>query len=486
MKLDFNLQISQKQGLALTAQVQQAIKLLQMTNMEICEFVEEQFQDNPFVEETSFTEKNKLDDPTNKTSKELDKSLEENPYKTSTEQSKVSQENQFETGEAYTPRSTVAKEASDFDAINLVAAGKKSLYAHCLEFCDSLQLSPSENLVAQKLIEDLEPTGWISTDLKAIAEDLNVEDTLVSEVLLKLQDIEPAGLFARTLKECLTLQAIDREIYCETMQAILDNLHLIGSGKFDLLKRRCGCSDTEIAKFFQKIKSLDPKPGLQFDASSAPIREPDLRVKETQDGWAVELNNSTLPDVKISKEFAKELTKKVNEKAEREFIREKITEAKWLQNAINKRNETMLKVGSEIIKRQTEFLEKGAQYIQPMILNDIAEAVGMHESTISRVTTGSLIQTPRGTLELKAFFSVGIKQGADADTTSAASVRYRIKKLIEQENPNAPISDDAIVDTLLKDGVKVARRTVAKYRKIENIPSSFARKRRNVLAGSAC
>ena len=486
MKLDFNLQISQKQGLALTAQVQQAIKLLQMTNMEICEFVEEQFQDNPFVEETSFTEKNKLDDPTNKTSKELDKSLEENPYKTSTEQSKVSQENQFETGEAYTPRSTVAKEASDFDAINLVAAGKKSLYAHCLEFCDSLQLSPSENLVAQKLIEELEPTGWLSTELKVIAEGLNVEDTLVSEVLSKLQDIEPAGLFSRSLKECLTLQAIDREIYCATMQAILDNLHLIGSGKFDLLKRRCGCSDTEIAKFFQKIKSLDPKPGLQFDASSAPIREPDLRVKETQDGWAVELNNSTLPDVKISKDFAKELTKKVNEKAEREFIREKITEAKWLQNAINKRNETMLKVGSEIIKRQTEFLEKGAQYIQPMILNDIAEAVGMHESTISRVTTGSLIQTPRGTLELKAFFSVGIKQGADADTTSAASVRYRIKKLIEQENPNAPISDDAIVDTLMKDGVKVARRTVAKYRKIENIPSSFARKRRNVLAGSAC
>ena len=182
MKLDFNLQISQKQGLALTAQVQQAIKLLQMTNMEICEFVEEQFQDNPFVEETSFTEKNKLDDPTNKTSKELDKSLEENPYKTSTDQSKISQENQFETGEAYTPRSTVAKEASDFDVINLVAAGKKSLYAHCLEFCDSLQLSPSENLVAQKLIEELEPTGWISIELKAIAEDLNLEDTLVSEV----------------------------------------------------------------------------------------------------------------------------------------------------------------------------------------------------------------------------------------------------------------------------------------------------------------
>jgi RNA polymerase sigma-54 factor len=267
------------------------------------------------------------------------------------------------------------------------------------------------------------------------------------------------------------------------MKSVLENLHLLGSGKFALLRQRSGCSVDELSSIFKKIKSFDPKPGLQFDISDAVIREPDLHVKETLGGWTVELNNSTLPNVQISKEFAKKVNQQVTEKSEREFIREKITEAKWLQNAINKRNETMLKVGSEIIKRQTAFLEKGAEYIQPMILNDIAEAVGMHESTISRVTTGSLIQTPRGTLELKTFFSVGIHQGTGSTIASASSIKHKVRKLIDQEDPRSPISDDLIVKILSDDGVKVARRTVAKYRKLNNIPSSFTRKRQNVLAG---
>jgi RNA polymerase sigma-54 factor len=484
MKLDFNLQISQKQGLALTSQVQQAIKLLQMTNLELSEFVEQQFQDNPFVEETSLTEKLSPASSDKMSKIEIDKSLEATPYKNANEQGKLSSDNQFETGEAYTPRSTVAKEVNDFDPINLLAENSKSLFTHCIEYCRNLDFSVTEKLVALKLIEELEPTGWIANDLEIFATELKVGTDLVEEVLLKLQNIEPAGLFARNLKECLTLQAIDRGIYSRDMEAVLDNLHLIGSGKFDLLKRRVGCSDEEIAKIFRNIKSLDPKPGLKFDGAEAPIREPDLRVKNSDNGWILELNNSTLPEVKISKEFAQNAIKHVSEKSEREFIREKITEAKWLQNAISKRNETMIKVGSEIIKRQTDFLEKGAQHIKPMILNDIAEAVGMHESTISRVTTGSLIQTPMGTLELKAFFSIGIKQEASAEPTSAKSIRYLIKKLINQEDPNGPISDDTIVETLAKDGISVARRTVAKYRKLEGIPSSFSRKRHNILSGS--
>jgi RNA polymerase sigma-54 factor len=179
----------------------------------------------------------------------------------------------------------------------------------------------------------------------------------------------------------------------------------MATGKFDLLKRRSGCSDEEIAITFRKIKSFDPKPGLKFESLGAPIREPDLQVTETEDGWNVDLNNSTLPEVKINKEYAQDVREKVKDKEQREFIRDKVSEAKWLAKAIEKRNETMLKVGSEIIKRQTLFLEKGTQYIQPMVLKDIADAVGMHESTISRVTTGSLIQTPRGTMELKAFLA---------------------------------------------------------------------------------
>jgi len=483
MKLDFNLQISQKQGLTLTAQVQQAIKLLQMTNVELSEFVEAQFSDNPFIEDASFSEKQTPQYANETKNQELDKSIEANPYESTSTENQLSKENQFETGDSYTPRSTVAKEASDFNAINFIAAESKSIYLHCLEFCSSLNFDARELLIATKLIEEIEPTGWITVDLKDLAKSLNVAVDDVENVLARLQTIEPAGLFARSLKECLTLQAKERNLYCENMQVVLDNLHLIGSGKFDLLKRRSGCSDESISVIFKKIKSFNPKPGLKFDSAQAPIREPDLRVQETEAGWRIELNNSTLPDFKISKEYARSLNNGVNKKSDKEFIQEKISEAKWLDNAIKKRNETMLKVGSEIIKRQTEFLEKGAQFIKPMILNDVAEAVGMHESTISRVTTGSLIQTPRGTLELKAFFSVGVNQGTGQDAASASSIRFRVKKIIEQEDPQSPISDDLIVKILSDDGIVVARRTVAKYRKLDNIPSSFSRKRRNVLAG---
>ena len=484
MKLDFNLQIAQKQGLTLTAQVQQAIKLLHMTNMEIQEFVSDQFQDNPFIETNAQSEENLNANSQTGDKKDLDKSLSDTPYNEAANSNNLSQENQFETGESYIPKSTVSKAALDFDTISLVAEESKSLYAHCLDFINNLRLSNREFIIAQRIMEDLEPTGWLTGDLDQVAKELNCKTEYVEQILLKLQEIEPAGLFARSLKECLVLQAKDSEIYCENLAIVLENLHLMANGKFDLLKRRSGCSDEEIAVVFKKIKSFDPKPGLKFEHLGAPIREPDLRVYEQEDGWSIELNNSTLPDVKIEKEYAQDLRKRVRDKSDRDFIRDKVTEAKWLAKAIEKRNETMLKVGSEIIKRQTAFLEKGAQYIQPMVLKDIADAVAMHESTISRVTTGSLIQTPRGTMELKAFFSVGIQQEGQTETTSATSIKFKIKKLIEQEDPNAPISDDLIVSTLASDGIAVARRTVAKYRKLENIPSSFARKRRNVLSGA--
>ena len=484
MKLDFNLQIAQKQGLTLTAQVQQAIKLLHMTNMEIQEFVSDQFQDNPFIETNPQSEEIQSTSSQMTDKKDLDKSLSDNPYNEAANSNNLSQENQFETGESYIPKSTVSKAALDFDTISLVAEESKSLYAHCLDFINNLRLSNFEFIIAQRILEELEPTGWLTEDLCAIAKELNCKPEQIEHILSKLQEIEPAGLFARNLKECLILQAKDSEAYCKNLSIVLDNLHLMASGKFDLLKRRSGCSDEEIAAVFKKIKSFDPKPGLKFEHFGAPIREPDLRVFEKEDGWSIELNNSTLPDVKIEKEYAQDLRKKVRDKNDRDFIRDKVTEAKWLAKAIEKRNETMLKVGSEIIKRQTAFLEKGAQYIQPMVLKDIADAVAMHESTISRVTTGSLIQTPRGTMELKAFFSVGIQQDGQTETTSATSIKFKIKKLIEKEDPHAPISDDLIVSTLAKDGIAVARRTVAKYRKLENIPSSFARKRRNVLSGA--
>ena len=484
MKLDFNIQLNQKQGLALTAQVQQAIKLLHMTNLEIQEFVHEQFQDNPFIETNAFSESQDNTDNNNAKKVDLDKSFQDNPYAKQETETKVAIENQFETGEGYIPRSTVSKADTDFDTVNLIRAQDKSLYSHCLEFINTLNFQPLERVIALRLLDELEPTGWVTSDLITISTELKCQPETVENVILILQEIEPAGLFSRNLKECLILQAKDSNQYDTNLEIVLENLHLIANGKFDLLKRRSGCSDSEISKAFKIIKSFDPKPGQKFEYSDAPIREPDLNVRESEDGWIVELNNSTLPDVKIEKEYAKNLRTQVKEKQDKEFIQEKISEAKWLTKAIEKRNDTMIKVGSEIVKRQKLFLEKGTQYIKPMVLKDIAEAVGMHESTISRVTTGSLIQTPQGTLELKAFFSVGLQQDNEDGATSATSIKFKIKKLIESESPSNPVSDDAIVEILSKEGIVLARRTVAKYRKMENIPSSFARKRRNVIAGA--
>ncbi len=483
MKLDFNLQIKQRQGLALTAQVQQAIKLLHMTNMEIQEYVSDQFQDNPFVEANNLTDETSPNDNLRDRNKEVDQTFQDAPYSKQETENRITIENQFETGEGYIARSTVAKAEANIDTISLIKAYDKSLYSHCVEFLNTLKLDPKENIIALKLIDELEPTGWLAQDLLVIASELDCSIEMLEIVLQKLQEIEPAGLFSRNLKECLSLQAKEAGLYEPNLAAVLDNLNLIANGKFDLLKRRSGCSASELSEIFKIIKSFNPKPGLKFESNNIPIREPDLSVKETESGWIVELNNSTLPSVKVEKEYAKVVRKKVTEKKDRDFIQDKIAEAKWLSKAIEKRNDTMLKVGSEIVKRQSSFLEQGIQYIKPMVLKDIAEAVGMHESTISRVTTGSLMQTPQGTLELKAFFSVGLKQ-EDRDSTSATSIKYKIKKLVDTEDPHNPISDDAIVEKLSKEGIALARRTVAKYRKAESIPSSFARKRRNVLTGS--
>ncbi len=485
MKLDFNIGIGQRQGLTLTVQVQQAIKLLQMTNLEVNEYIEENFSVNPFVELTDQISRDKASSSpdTKPDTASTAKTLEESPFASEAKKTKTEIENQFETGESFKTKSTVSKEQTDFDPIQLIKAHEKSLYVHCGDYIDRLNLSLQQRIVAYKFLDELEPTGWISTTVKDIARQTSVDVDIVEGVLDTLQMIEPAGLFSRTLAECLRLQAADAGFLDGTLGNILGNLHLLGSGKFDLLKRRCGCSDEELSENLKIIKSLNPKPGLQFSSEAINIREPDLKITKSDGGWLVTLNKSTLPSVVIDKGYAKTVRKTKMDVEQKEFIKEKIAEANWLKNALQKRNDTMLRVGAEIAKRQTEFLENGPSFIQPMVLRDVAEAVEMHESTISRVTTGSLMETPQGTLELKSFFSVSLKLNDDQSSQSSAAVKFKIKKMIEGERPQSPISDDEIVETLKAGGINVARRTVAKYRKVQNIPASFMRKRQSTLAG---
>ena len=485
MKLDFSISMGQRQGLTLTAQVQQAIKLLQMTNLEVNEYIEENFAINPFVElkdsisrETTSHAADSAPDATSTA-----KSLEDTPFGSEKQKTKTEIENQFETGDSFKTKSTVSKEQTDFDPIQLIKAHDKSLYVHCGDYIDRLNLTIQERLVAYKFLEEIEPTGWVGVTVQDVSSQTKVDTNIVEAVLETLQSIEPAGLFSRTLAECLKLQAKDANLLDHTLENILDNLHLLGGGKFDLLKRRCACSDETLSENLKIIKSFDPKPGLQFSTETINIREPDLKITKNDDGWSVTLNKSTLPSVIIDKTYAKSIRKTKMDAEQKEFVKEKISEANWLKNALQKRNDTMLRVGAEIAKRQTEFLEKGPSYLQPMVLRDVAEAVEMHESTISRVTTGSLMETPQGTLELKSFFSVGLQLNDDQSSQSSAAVKFKIKKLIESEKPQNPISDDEIVETLKCSGINVARRTVAKYRKVQSIPASFMRKRQSTLAG---
>jgi len=485
MKLDFSINMGQRQGLTLTAQVQQAIKLLQMTNLEVNEYIEENFAVNPFVELNDKIAREKKPSASDARAETLStaKALEDTPFGTEKQKTKTEIENQFETGDSFKTKSTVSKEQSDFDPVQLLKSHDKSLYVYCGDYIESLGFTQQEQIVAYKFLEELEPTGWVDVTAKNVAIQTSVDLNVVEDVLDTLQMIEPAGLFARTLAECLKLQAKDKALLDEMLESILDNLHLLGSGKFDLLKRRCGCNDEEFAEKLRVIKSFDPKPGLQFSSEAINIREPDLKITKKDDGWLVTLNKSTLPSVVIDKTYAKTVRKSKMDAEQKEFIKEKIAEANWLKNALQKRNDTMLRVGAEIAKRQTAFLEKGPSYIKPMILRDVAEAVDMHESTISRVTTGSLMETPQGTLELKSFFSVSLQLNDDQSSQSSAAVKFKIRKLIENEQPQSPISDDEIVETLKSSGINVARRTVAKYRKVQNIPASFMRKRQNTLSG---
>jgi RNA polymerase sigma-54 factor len=485
MKLDFSIGIGQRQGLTLTVQVQQAIKLLQMTNLEVNEYIEENFAVNPFVElkDKISRDKTSVAANTKPDATSTAKTLEDAPFGSEKQKTKTEIENQFETGDSFKTRSTVSKEQTDFDPIQLIKSHDKSLYVHCGDYIERLSLTIQERFVAYKFLEELEPTGWVGVTVKELASQTSVDTDIVESVLETLQMIEPAGLFSRTLAECLKLQADDADLLDDTLESILDNLHLLGSGKFDLLKRRCGCSDEDLAENLKIIKSFNPKPGLQFSSEVINIREPDLKITKNDDGWLVTLNKSTLPSVAIDKTYAKAVRKTKMDAEQKEFIKEKIAEANWLKNALQKRNDTMLRVGAEIAKRQTEFLEKGPSHLQPMVLRDVAEAVEMHESTISRVTTGSLMETPQGTLELKSFFSVGLQLNDDQSSQSSAAVKFKIKKMIENEKPRNPISDDEIVETLKAGGINVARRTVAKYRKVQNIPASFMRKRQSTLAG---
>jgi RNA polymerase sigma-54 factor len=336
---------------------------------------------------------------------------------------------------------------------------------------------PADRAIGACLIDQLDDNGYLSADLDDLAGQLGCPTERLAAVLAILQGFEPTGIFARSLAECLALQLMERDRYDPAMQTLVENLDLLAHGEHARLRKLCGVDHEDLAEMIAEIKALDPRPALSFEGEVAQPVVPDVLMRpDRQGGWIVELNSETVPRVLVNSDYYTQVSARVRSKKEREYLAERLQSANWLVKALHQRATTILKVASEIVRQQDAFFRKGVEHMRPLTLRDIATEIEMHESTVSRVTSNKYIATPRGTFELKYFFTAAIA-GANGTAHSAEAVRHRIKVLIEAENSREILSDDTIVELLRRDGVDIARRTVAKYREAMRIPSSVQRRR---------
>lgn len=441
--------VAQRQSLVVTAQLQQAIQLLQMGNADLAAFIEGQAEENPFLDLAA----------------------------------RSAAASQPRARDLALP-SQARVSGDDWDRIGALAADPgPSLYAHAAAELGRLGLSPAERLMAEAFLDALEPSGWLGQDIADIAARLGVSSDAALALLAKIQKAEPAGLFARNLAECLRLQAAEQGLLTPAFAALLDNLPMLAQADLRGLCRVCGVPLDELKAMLRQLRSFNPKPGATFDGAPLPQRAPDLIVTRAEDGWRVDLNRSTLPTVVVREGDARRIA--LREVQANAWVAERLSLARWLSRAVDHRNQTTLKVGAEIVRRQTEFLQHGPARMRPMVLREVALAVGVHESTVSRVCSGILIATPQGTFPLKTFFSAALAScdGDGGDAGSASAIRHRVQKLIAAERPDDPLSDDTIARIIAEeDGIRLARRTVAKYRDQLRIPSSVDRRRRALVA----
>ncbi len=358
-------------------------------------------------------------------------------------------------------------------------AGPVSLRDHLNQQIPFIVTSPLERLIAGVLLDHLDEAGYMTGDASAIAANLGIDVVAIEAVLTRLQDVEPPGLFARSLSECLAIQLRARNRFDPAMEALLANLEKLAQRDFPALKRLCGVSEEDLIDMFAEIRSLDPKPGSAFIAFGSEIVVPDILVRAGVDGsWHVELNPQALPQVLVNNDYhARILQSSRTSKDDRVFLNQSLQDANWLARSLDQRAKTIVKVAVEIVRQQGGFLANGVIDLRPLTLKTVAEAIKMHESTISRVTSNKYMLTPRGLFELKYFFSNAIVSSKGGQDHSAEAVRDTIRQMILRETAKTVLSDDDVVSRLKQSGIELARRTVAKYREAMNIPSSVQRKR---------
>jgi RNA polymerase sigma-54 factor len=367
---------------------------------------------------------------------------------------------------------------SDEDLLESTVAGGGTLKDHLEDQLTIAALSHDKRLIGLALIDSVDEAGYLRADLNELAERLGIEVNVVEEVLSVVQGFEPIGVGARDLAECLSLQLKAQNRYDPAIAALLSRLDLVARRDTAALTELCGVDAADVHDMITEIRRLTPKPGLAFSTEPIQAVVPDVFVRIGPDGgWHVELNADTLPRLLVNSRYYSQVSKGARDKDSKTYLTECLNTANWLVKSLDQRARTILKVATEIVRQQDSFLTYGVRHLRPLNLRTIADAISMHESTISRVTSNKFISTPRGMFELKYFFTASIQSVNGAEAHSAEAVRDRIKELIQNEDGVEILSDDRIVALLTADGVNIARRTVAKYREALRIPSSVERRR---------
>ena len=498
MSLGPRLEFRQSQSLVMTPQLRQAIKLLQFSNLEVAAFIEEELERNPLLERDERAEivgEVPASDLPDRPAEGAD-TAEFVSAASMPEAGEGPLDHEFDGYEALGPADGLAMPSTlsssggtqNFEAddrgLEETLETRPSLRDHLGEQLRLGFADRADRLIGAHLIALLEPSGRLSAEIADIARALGADADRVEAIRHRMMAFDPVGMFARSLAECLAAQLRERNRLDPAMAALLDNLEHLARRDMRFLMEACGVDWDDLQDMIGEIRELDPKPGANWDSVPLPAVIPDVLMRAAPGGdWRLELNPGTLPRILVNEAFYARISRDPARDT-RAFASERLAVANWLVKSLQQRAQTILKVASEIVRRQDGFFRHGVSHLRPLILRDIAEEVSLHESTVSRVTANKFIATPRGTFELKYFFTTAIA-GAGGESHSAEAVRHRIRAMVAAETAADILSDDAIVATLKREGIDIARRTVAKYRDALRIPSSVQRKRDRAQASQA-
>ena len=485
MALGPRLDLRQSQQLVMTPQLQQAIRLLAASNLEIETFIGEALESNPLLEAGEVSREDgespalPADEPSSDGEGGGDGALD-------IDAGAIDRDRDTGDGE-WGAAASSGGAYDDLPDAGEMRRSEKTLADHLNEQIGGLACNPREEFVARHIVGLLDDAGYLTTDLAEIARDLSVDIDCAEDALEVVQMCDPTGVGARNLAECLALQAREADRLDPCMRAMLDNLDLVGRGEVDKLKRLCRIDDEDFADMLRELRGYNPRPGLAFAPSSDDAITPDILLTETADGgWDVAINEATLPRLIVNRSYYVQLSKGSRDSKAKSWLKEKLADAHWLIRALDQRQKTILKTAAEIVKQQDGFFRKGVSELRPLTLREIAEKIDMHESTVSRVTSNKYLHCARGCFELKYFFTSGVGKigaGGESEGASSEAIKARIKALCDGEDPKKVLSDQALAELLQKEGFDLARRTVAKYREAIGIGSSAERRRAKKLRG---